>query len=241
MPDGPAGIALAALRPSEYTAALIQALQARRATVRGARVLEIGSGSGVVLAALADLGAASLCGIDIEGDAVASGILLLDELGHGKVAEFYQGDMWRPVDGRRFDLIVANLPHNALVDPHLPGRRATWSAAGADGRRLLDPFLEGLGRHLAPGGRAFITHNGFVGLDRSRQMLSGAGLTPEVVLTTLVTLPDEKLVRMTPSVLVAEEGRTIHRYGPYAFAEVHIVEIAAAGGGRRSRDRVGHK
>jgi hypothetical protein len=47
-----------------------------------------------------------------------------------------------------------------------------------------------------------------------------------VVLTTLVSLSEEKLRRMTPGVLDAEEGRTIHRYGRYAFAEVHIVEVA---------------
>src|SRR5262245_57835184 len=114
--DAPAGLALAALRPSEYTAALVQVLQARRAIVRGARVLEIGSGSGVVLAALGALGAASLCGIDIEEDAVTSGMLLLDGLGHGEVAEFHLGDMWRPVGARRFDLIVANLPHFPMSD-----------------------------------------------------------------------------------------------------------------------------
>src|SRR4029450_6586491 len=72
-----AELALAALRPSEYTAALIQGLQAKSTSVRGAKVLEIGSGSGVVLAALGELGAASLCGIDIEEDAVESGMLLL--------------------------------------------------------------------------------------------------------------------------------------------------------------------
>jgi release factor glutamine methyltransferase len=226
VPDDPAGLAVAALRPSEYTGALIQALRAKADMVHGAHVLEIGSGSGVVLAALAELGAASLCGVDIEADAVTSGIVLLDELGHGRVAEFHQGDMWRPVAGRRFDLIVSNLPQCSLIDPHLPGRLASWSGAGEDGRRLLDPFLEGLGRHLMSGGRAFITHNGFLGLERSRQMLARSGLVMNVVLTTLVSLPDGKLARMTPGVLAAEEGRTIHRYGPYAFAEVHIVEIA---------------
>ena len=223
----PSAAALSVLRPSEYTAALIQVLQERRAAVRGASALEVGSGSGVVLAALAGLGAASLCGIDVEQDAIASGSLLLDGLGHRQRAEFIRGDLWSPVEGRRFDLIVANLPHCALVDPNLPGRLPSWSAAGADGRRLLDPFLEGLGRHLAPAGRAFITHNGFVGLDRSRRMLARAGLTLEVVLTLLVNLHDEKLARMTPGVLATEQGRTIHRYGPYAFAELHIVEIAA--------------
>ena len=37
--------------------------------------------------------------------------LLLGELGHGGSAELHRGDMWQPVAGRRFDLIVANLPH----------------------------------------------------------------------------------------------------------------------------------
>jgi len=41
----------------------------------------------------------------------------------------------------------------------------------------------------------------------------------------LVYIPEPKLARMTPAVLRAEEGRTLHRYGPYTFGEVHIVEI----------------
>lgn len=227
--DAKAELALAALRPSEYTAALIQALQARSATVRGAKVLEIGSGSGVVLAALGALGAASLCGIDIEEDAVASGMLLLAELGHGETAELYLGDMWLPVAGRRFDLIVANLPHFPMERSDIPGRLPTWSAGGASGRALLDPFLEGLDTHLVAGGRALITHNAFVDLDRSREILTGHGLALHVALTTLVYIPDEKLSRMTASLLAVQDGRTIRRYGPYAFGEVHIVEIARQG------------
>src|SRR6185503_19961804 len=57
-----------ALRPSEYTSALIQALRSEPERVRGKEVLEIGSGSGVVLAVLGALGAGSVCGIDIEAD-----------------------------------------------------------------------------------------------------------------------------------------------------------------------------
>jgi release factor glutamine methyltransferase len=224
VPDPSSGLALAALRPSEYTAALIQVLQFKPC-VRGATVLEIGSGSGVVLAALGELGAASLCGIDIEEDAVTSGMLLLAELGHGEMAEFYLGDMWLPVLGRRFDLIVANLPHFPMERSDVPGRLPTWSAGGTDGRALLDPFLEGLGGHLKTDGRAIITHNGFVGLDRSREVLAGHGLELSVALTTLVYIPDEKLARMSRSALAVEDGRTIRRYGPHAFGEMHIVEI----------------
>ena len=228
--DSSSELALAALRPSEYTAALIQVLQAKSAMVRDAKVLEIGSGSGVVLAALGELGAASLCGIDIEEDAVTSGMLLLAELGHGETAELYLGDMWLPVAGRRFDLIVANLPHFPMERSDVPGRLPSWSAGGSNGRALLDPFLEGLDAHLAADGRAIITHNAFVDLDRSREILAGRGLALRVVLTTLVYIPDDKLARVTAAVLAVQDGRTIHRYGPYAFGEMHIVEIAKPGG-----------
>ena len=217
----------AALRPSEYTSALIQVLHARAACVRGADALEIGSGSGVVLAALGALGASALCGIDIENEAVVSGSLLLRELGYGN-AQFHQGDMWMPVAGRRFDLIAANLPHFPMEPQEFAGRFASWSSGGPDGRRLLDGFLQGLPAYLAPGGRAIITHNAFVGLDRSRAMVEQIGLSLRVVSSTLIHLTREKLDLMTPSVLCAEGGRSIYRYGPYAFAEMHIVEIGAS-------------
>ncbi|HXO03724.1 MAG TPA: methyltransferase domain-containing protein [Stellaceae bacterium] len=218
---------LAALRPSEYTAALIQGLRARAAWVRDANALEIGSGSGVVLAALGKLGAASLCGVDIESAAVACGAVLLHGLGYGKNAEMHHGDMWLPVAGRRFDLITANLPHFPMEPVEFAGRLPSWSSGGSDGRRLLDRFLGGVEAHLAPGGRAIITHNGCIDLELSRALVGRAGLSLRVAATVLIHVPGEKLDLMTGSVLRAEEGRSIHRYGPYAFAEMHIVEIGA--------------
>ena len=134
-----------ALRPSEYTATLIQTLQARADNVRGADVLEIGSGSGVVLAALGAMGARSLIGVDIEEAAVEIGRALMHELGFDSRAEFHRGDMWVPVSGRKFGVIAANLPHFPMEPASVGGRLATWSAGGPDGRRLLDAFggLEG--------------------------------------------------------------------------------------------------
>ncbi|WP_439610262.1 methyltransferase domain-containing protein [Reyranella sp.] len=219
--------AVAALRPSEYTAALVQVIRSEPSRVRGARVLEIGCGSGVVLAVMAGLGAVSLCGVDIEKDAIATGRSLLGELGHD--AEIHQGDMWQPVAGRRFDLIVANLPHFPMDHFEVAGRLSTWSSGGIDGRELLDPFLEGLADHFAANGRALITHNAFVDVERSRQLLRRHGLAMHIVRTVLVHVAKEKIDLMTPSILGAEEGRSIHRYGPHVFADMHIVEIAVAG------------
>jgi release factor glutamine methyltransferase len=219
---------VAALRPSEYTAALIQVLRARSAFIRGSNALEIGSGSGVVLAAIGELGAASLCGIDIENGAVASGAVLLHGLGHGDKVQLYRGDMWRPVAERRFDLIAANLPQFPMEPQGYGGRLPSWSSGGPDGRRLLGRFLDGLAAHLAPGGRAIITHNGFVDLEMSRALLARDGLSLRIAMTVLVHLAGEKLDLMTRGIFLAEDGRSIYRYGPYAFAEMHIVEIGAA-------------
>jgi methylase of polypeptide subunit release factors len=219
--------AVATLRPSEYTAALVHAIRADPSRVCGAQALEIGCGSGVVLAVLGGLGAVSLCGVDIEEDAIATGHSLLGELGHD--AEIYQGDMWQPVAGRRFDLIVANLPHFPMDHFEVAGRLSTWSSGGIDGRELLDPFLEGLPEHFTARGRALITHNAFVGVERSRELLRRHGLSMHIVSSVLVHVANEKIDLMTPSILKAEEGRSIHRYGPHVFADMHIVEIAVAG------------
>ena len=216
-----------ALRPSEYTAALIQVLRRRPECVRGAKVLEMGCGSGVVLAALGAMGAASLSGIDIEGEAVASGRSLLRELGHD--AELFHGDMWQPVAGCRFDLIVANLPHFPMEHIEVAGRLPTWSSGGADGREFLDPFIEGLADHFTAKARAVLTHNAFVDIERSRRLAARHGLGLTILASVLVHIATEKLALMTPSVLLAEEGKSIHRYGPHVFADFHIVEISPLG------------
>lgn len=218
-----------AMRPSEYTAALIQVLRTSGARLRGAAVLEIGSGSGVVLAALAALGAASLSGVDIEEEAIAEGSSLLQELGYADIARIERGNMWAPVAGRRFDLIAANLPHFPMHPVEFKDRLPSWSCGGSDGRHLLNPFLDGLAAHLAPGGHAVITHNAFVSLELSRSMLRQHGLSLRIAQTCLVYIPVEKLVLLTPSVLGTEDGQSIHRYGPHAFADMHIVEIGVAG------------
>ena len=154
--------------PSQYTAALLQALRLHPEWARDARVLEIGCGSGVLLAAAGRLGAAALCGVDLEPAAVAATGALLRGLDPAAAIEVHQGDLFVPVRGRRFDLVLANLPHFPMETAPIGDRLATWSSGGADGRRLLDPFLAGLGCHLAPGGRAVIAHNAFIGLEATQ-------------------------------------------------------------------------
>lgn len=228
-PDHPA--AAAAFRPSDYSAALVQALRARPHWVRGARVLDVGCGSGVLLAAAASLGAAGLCGVDIEADAVAASAELLTALSVDVEIALHRGHLFEPVRRHRFDLVLANLPHFPMPPAAVEDRRPSWSSGGGDGRALLDRFLAGLALHLAPNGRALIVHNGFVDLEATRLRLRRAGLTATVVSTVLVPLAPAKLARMTPAVLAREAGRSIQRFGAHAFADVHVLAIARAGGG----------
>jgi release factor glutamine methyltransferase len=213
-------------QPSEYTAVLIQVLRGNPSLVRGADALEIGCGSGVVLAALGTLGAASLCGIDVERTAISTAAALLRTLNYMDIASLYVGDMWQPVSGRKFDLIVANLPHFPTASVALPGRLASWSCGGSNGRQLLDRFLDGVGAHLALGGRAIMTHNGFVDVERSQERVASAGLRLRTQMTRLLYLSPAKVERITPHVLAKQSGRSIHRFGIHAFAEMHIVEIS---------------
>jgi release factor glutamine methyltransferase len=217
--------ALHVLRPSEYTAALIQTLLGMRRLVRGAQVLELGSGSGVVLAALAGLGAASLCGIDSEDQALQAGEAMMEA--SGAAAEFHRGDLWQPVGDRRFDLIVSNLPQFPTESLSFPGRLPSWSHGGHDGRQLLNPFLDALAAHLVPAGRAVITHNAFIGLAETRRRLARRGLRARILRTVMVTLPNEKLKVMSSDIRLREEGRTIHTIGAYCFGRVHILEIGS--------------
>lgn len=213
-------------RPSEYTAILIQALHMRAHLVRGADVFEVGIGSGVVLRAMAELGAAKVSGTDIEPDAVHRGRTLLADVPQQVVGSLAVGDMWETVGGRRFDLIVSNLPHFPAETIELPERLRSWSAGGMDGRTLLNQFLDGLDSHLAPGGHALLTHNAFTDLEQSRLRLAPAGFTLTPLVTTLVHLGGDKSHLFPAELWRQHIGRSLHQYGTYLFGEVSVVEAA---------------
>ncbi|MBO9479575.1 methyltransferase [Shimia sp. R11_0] len=215
-------------RPSDYTAALIQCLLADQRQAKWARVLEVGCGSGVLLSAAGAAGAAQLTGVDIEADAVAATTRLLDHNGHAAISDIHEGEMFAPVRNRRFDLVLANLPHFPMNPAAIDGRLPSWSAGGADGRKLLDSFLDNLSPHLASGGRALVAHNVFIGLDTTKVKAAKLGLSVRVIDSLFVPLPQEKLAVMTPDILKRETGHSIHRFGCYAFGEVAVLSLAHA-------------
>jgi len=214
-------------RPSEFTAFLLHVLQTRaRRWVRGT-VLEMGVGSGVVLASLGALGAERLVGTDVEPNALAAaGRLLAAE---GRAAELRHADLWTGLQGRRFDLIVVNPPQFAAALPRFPTRARSWSDGGPDGRRVLDPLLAGLGAHLAPGGHALLVHSAFLGLPRTRRLLAAQGLACRSLAATLMVVPPEKRAVMNPAVAAATRPPLLQKVGGHCFVRAEILAIAHRG------------
>jgi release factor glutamine methyltransferase len=218
-------------QPTEYTAALmrqVRLLRRRVPPVPWDSVFEMGSGSGVVLAQALALGARRALGVDVEAQAVDETRGLLRSLGFAGRAEVRQGHLWQPCAGRRFDLIVANLPQFPTREALADGRLPTWSGGGPDGRRLLDPFLQGLATHLQTDGRAMITHNVMIGLPQTRRQLKALGLRAFVRSTVSVPLPAHKVHGLGPGILERLPGPGLHRQGPHFFVDFHVLEIAPA-------------
>jgi hypothetical protein len=88
-----------------------------------------------------------------------------------------------------------------------------------------DPFLVGLAAHLRDTGVAFITHNAFVGLDRTKALLAEHHLAAHAILATTVPLHPVKTVLLQPGVREKYLGAGISRLGRYEFVEVQILEI----------------
>ena len=117
--------------------------------------------------------------------------------------------MWSPVGGRRFDLIVANLPHFPMVDSADPRPPADLERR----RRRRPPAARSVPRGPAPAiwrraaARSSRTMASSASNARARSS-SGLGFALRVVLTTLVYISDDKLARMTQAVLRAA-GRPV--------------------------------
>ena len=220
------------LRPSDYTAALLQAVRAHADAIRGARALDMGCGSGVLAAALAQAGAASVCGVDIEDASLSAAKDLIATLGCADRTEIVRSDLWSALNGRRFEVIIANLPHFPMRPTMFHDRLESWGYGGEDGRAIMDRFLKQLKAHLEPGGLALITHNAFIDLERTKDVMSSLGLGMTIIHTWLTCIAPEKMAVMNEAVLRAQLGLSIHRIGSYVFGEAHVLSISRANGER---------
>lgn len=216
-------------RPSGHTGLLIRTLRQKAAHLAHDDALDMGVGSGAVLATLGALGVRRLVGIDIDIDALAAArrLLRLTELLDRVTLRC--GSLWDAAQDDQYDIVAANLPQFAAEGVSDPEHTPYWSSAGQDGRELMDPFLAGLSRHLRPSGAAFITHNVFLGIERSQDILRTAGMAARVVGSTAVLLNPAKAAAMNPAIRDRGEAVGLLRLDGYEFMDVDILEIRHRG------------
>jgi release factor glutamine methyltransferase len=151
----------------------------REGLARDRRVLDVFTGSGALAIAAANAGAAEVSAIDLSRRA-ALNARLNSVLNRARV-RVLRGDLFEPVRGERFDLILANPPYLPGESDRLPksGAARAWEG-GADGRLLVDRLCREAPAHLRPGGTLLMTHSEFTGVEETQRALAGAGLYPEV-------------------------------------------------------------
>jgi methylase of polypeptide subunit release factors len=114
----------------------------------GKRVLDMGTGTGVLALLAARFGAAEVVATDINPHAVENARLNVERLGFDRVVRVCgPADLFDAVSGQVFDVIVFNAPW-------IKGEPRTLYDTGLydPGCRILDGFLQGAPAHLAPGG-----------------------------------------------------------------------------------------
>src|SRR5829696_7209234 len=165
------------LRPPS-DAALLGGVMARDGSgLRGREVLDLCSGTGILGLTAARLGARATA-VDLSRRAVLNA--RLNARLNGLELTVLRGDLFEPVEGRRFDLIVSNPPYiPAPPDAETRGAARAWDA-GPDGRAFLDRICDRAADHLRSGGRILLVHSSLATPEESERRLAAAGLTTRI-------------------------------------------------------------
>ena len=166
-------------RPPSDSWMLVRAMR-ERGLARGARVLDVFTGTGVIAVMAGREGAASVTAVDISRRAALCA--RVNGRINGTRVRGLAGDLFEPVRGERFDLITANPPYVPSAEDELPasGAARAWEG-GRDGRLLVDRFSERAAEHLAPGGTVLMVVSSLTGEEGTLAALRDGGLTPSVV------------------------------------------------------------
>jgi release factor glutamine methyltransferase len=171
------------LRPPS-DAALLGGVMARH-DLAGRAVLDLCTGTGILGLTAARLGARAT-GVDLSRRAALNA--RLNARLNGLALEVLRGDLFEPVRGRRFDLIVSNPPYIPAPPGDRPrGEARAWDA-GPRGREFLDRICDRAPEHLHPGGRVLLVHSSLARPEETEHRLAARGLEPGVA-----AIPDGRL------------------------------------------------
>jgi len=141
----------------------------------GARVADLGTGSGALALALAR----ERPGWRILATDVSAPALEVARSNAARLAlavEFRLGDWFRPLGAERFDLLVSNPPYVAAADPALRAADLRFEprlalTPGADGLECLRTLARGAPAHLCTGGWLLLEHGSEQGEQVRRELV----------------------------------------------------------------------
>src|SRR4051794_39778364 len=146
-----------ALVPRPETEQLVEKIADCRLPNADCRILDVGTGSGVIALSLAmKFPEARVTATDVSEDSLSLARENAERLGLTRRIEFVRSDLLRNVSGP-FDLIVANLPYIAAGDRSTLSREVlrdpeTALFGGERGDELVRRLIEDAPTHFAPGG-----------------------------------------------------------------------------------------
>ncbi|HEX8231459.1 MAG TPA: methyltransferase [Chloroflexia bacterium] len=151
---------------------------------RRARVLDIGTGSGVLAISAALAGAGQVTAVDLNPAAVLTARLNASLYGLAGRVKVVHGDMFEPVAGQLFDLVVCNPPY-LRGEPSSPGMLAYM--AGED-FQWLRRFSQSWGDYLTPSGQCLLVLADSTDLKSVFQIFRGDGWVVQQLATRDVTV-----------------------------------------------------
>ena len=161
-----------ALVPRPETEQLVELVESRIEN-RESRIVDVGTGSGVIALSLAKkFPEAHVFAVDVSKDALALARENAIRLGLSGRVQLRKSHLLENLD-ERFDVIVANLPYIATQDRHTLSREVLHDPdvalfAGARGDELVHELIEQAPERLRPGGLLALE----IGLGQSQGLLS---------------------------------------------------------------------
>lgn len=174
-------IELALQRLQDWQVARESTVTADRSAGGRPRIVDLGTGSGIVAISLAlECPQAEVVAVDLSPAALAVARNNAGRL--GARVDFREGSWFAPLAGERFDLIVSNPPYIAAGDPHLalnglpfePQLALTDQDQGGNGLACIREIVAGAPDHLAAAGWLLFEH-GYDQGAASRNLLTAAG------------------------------------------------------------------
>ncbi len=144
------------------------------------RVLDLCTGSGVLAVLAATRTRSGVVAVDVSRRAVLA--TRINAKLNGVTLDAVRGDLFDPVRGARFDLIVSNPPYLPTPYAELPdhGASRAWEA-GRLGRSFIDRICAEAPAHLNLNGSLLLVHSSVCGEQETLAALSERGLRTAVL------------------------------------------------------------